>query len=113
MNDVHRRFCNGDERGEVAVKLEKEKPRGVKLNMLQNIDKEWLEAGNRNRMLRSTILRKISSKNGASNDLDHNFMMYIKKLQDKYETLRPHNKYAGHIQNVSFKPFFLILYTIR
>ncbi|KAH0567940.1 hypothetical protein KQX54_016454 [Cotesia glomerata] len=69
-NDIHRRNCNGAERVKVAAAIQQNKPGMVKFRMLNNADKEVLQAVNRNHVLSSTILHKISSENRAANDLD-------------------------------------------
>lgn len=100
-------------RVKVAEVIQQNKPGMVKFRMLNNADKEVLEAGNRNHVLSSTILHKISSENRAANDLNKDLISYVQKLYEKFKISWPHHKYPGYIQNISSKPFYMIFYTVR
>lgn len=81
--------------------------------MLSKVDANTLDYGNQNNALSKIVLQKISSENNFKNDLDPNFYHLMEKIINQSHASWLGTKCNGYIKVLSFKPFYVILFTER
>ena len=113
VDEVHRREVTGESRKTVAKELEIIYPCKMELLMLAKVDTNVFDFGNQNNALSKMILQKIFSENNSKTDLHPNFYHFMVKLIDETDGRWIGKKFNGYIQSLSFKPFYVILFTER
>ncbi|CAG9790408.1 unnamed protein product [Diatraea saccharalis] len=110
-NEVHRRFIKGCRREIIKKELKTLWPIEKKFSMLNEVTDDILGSGNMNNALTLSLLQKMSSEERWSSKLSKKFTDALVQLEEKFEQEWKGKFLNNFIQNVSLKPFFVILFT--
>ncbi|KAJ8677391.1 hypothetical protein QAD02_013178 [Eretmocerus hayati] len=107
--EIRGRPIKGKRRLELANQLKDDAPFIKRWKLIEGIPDDVLENGNINNVPSVNVLRKISGKLNAQNDLDKNRTIFMHKLIEKLRNEWSGEKLHGYVQLYAETPVFYLL----